>query len=86
MKAYTDKRAFERLRHTASIEFSYFNSDQYYHEAQTRNHSDERICFKAMIPLRPGASVLIRAKNLHPNGAGNGDCRGLRSLTLAEVK
>jgi len=49
IKAYKDKRAFERLRDTAIIEFSHFNSDQYYHEDQTRNHSDERICFKAMI-------------------------------------
>lgn len=86
MKAYTDKRAFERRRYTATIEFSYLNSDQYYYEAQTLNHSDEGICFKSEIPIRHRATVLIRANNFHPNGACNGDCRGLRLLTLAVVK
>ncbi len=86
MEAYTNKKALERLSQTATIEFSYFNRDQDYHEAQTLHHSDEGIRFKAMVPLSPGATILIRAKDLHPNGACNGDCRGLRSLTLAEVK
>lgn len=85
MKTYTDKRAFERHRHTATMEFSYFNRDHYY-EAQTFNHSDEGMCFKSEISLRPGAAVLIRIKDLYPNGACNGDCRGLRSLALAEAK
>ncbi len=85
MKAYKDKRTFDRRRYTATIEFSYFNRDHYY-EAQTLNHSDEGMCFKSEISLRPGATVLIRVKNLHPNGACNGDCWGLRSITLAEAK
>lgn len=85
MKAPTSERAFEHRVYTATIEFSYFNTDHYY-EAQTLNHSDEVVCFKSDIPIRPGATLVIRTKNLHPNGACSGECRGLRSSTLAEVK
>jgi hypothetical protein len=85
MNAYTDKRACERLRHTATIEFSYFNK-QHCYEAQTLNHCGEGMCFKTEVSLQPGATVCIRLKNFSPHGACNGDCRGLRSLTLAEAK
>jgi hypothetical protein len=85
MTADTDKRACERHRYTATIEFSYFNKKHRY-EGQTLNHCDEGMCFKSEIFLQPGAIVFIRAKDLHPNDACTGDCRGLRLLTLAEAK
>lgn len=85
MEVYTDNRADERCKHTAIIEFSLFNRDRFY-VAQTMNHSDEGLCFKAEIPLKPGVTVLVKAENRHPNGACNGDCLGLRSLTLAQAK
>jgi hypothetical protein len=85
MNAYSDKRACERRKHTASIEYSYFNKDNWY-EAQTLNNCDEGICFKSEVSLKTGATICVRAKNLHPSAAFNGDCRGLRSLTLAEAK
>jgi hypothetical protein len=85
MNAYTDKRVCERLRYTATIEFSYFNKQRCY-EAQTLNYCDEGICFKSEVSLQPPATVVIRVKNFHPYGACNGDCRGLRSVTLAEAK
>ncbi|MCA1793830.1 MAG: hypothetical protein LC660_08180, partial [Desulfobacteraceae bacterium] len=89
LEPYTDKRAIERCTHTAIMKFSHFSLNRdHFHVAQTINHSDEGICFKAEIPLKPGVTVLIKAENLHPNGACtcNGDCLGLRSLTLAEAK
>jgi hypothetical protein len=85
MNSYTDKRACKRLRHTAYIKFSYFNKD-HWHEAQTLNHCDEGMCFKSEVSLKPGTTICVRAKNLHPNAACSGDCQGLRSLTLAEAK
>ena len=85
MKSETDKRVCERRYHTALIEFSYFNKEHRYN-AQTLNHCDEGLCFKSHISLQPGAGVYITVKKLHPNGSCNGACRGLRSVTLAEVK
>jgi hypothetical protein len=85
MNAFTHKRACERRRYTATIQFSYFNKEHFY-EAQTLNHCDEGMCFKSEVSLQPGAIVCIRVKDFHPNGACNGDCRGLRLLTLAEAK
>jgi hypothetical protein len=85
MNAYIDKRACKRCRYTAIIEFSYFNKKHCY-EAQTLNHCDEGMCFKSEVAIQPGATICIRVKNFHPNGACIGDCRGLRSLILAEAK
>jgi len=45
---------------------------------------DHKIFRQALVGLIEGEGV--RAKDLHPNDACNGDCRGLRSSTLAEVK
>ena len=83
MEAYTDKRACARVFHTAAIEFSYFNKKRWY-ETQTLNYCDEGMCFKSKVSLQPGTTVFIRVKNNQPIGAGAG--RGLRSVTLAEVK
>ena len=85
MNAYTDHRACERLSYNADIEFSYFNKQRRY-EAQMLNHSNEGMCFKSEISLQPGATVCIRVKNFQPPGARKDDCRGLRSVTLAEAK
>jgi hypothetical protein len=81
MNAYTDKRACARIGCSATIEFSYFNKKHCY-EAQTLNCSDGGICFKSEVSLPPPTIVVIRVKNFHPHG----DCRGLRSVTLAEPK
>jgi hypothetical protein len=85
MNSYTEKRACERRRHTALIEFSYFNKEHRF-EAQTLNHCDGGMRFKSAVFLPPGATVYIRVTKIHPNGSSNDDCRGLRSVTLAEVK
>jgi hypothetical protein len=82
---YSNKRVCERRRHTAIIEFSYFNKRHCF-EGQTLNHCDDGICFKSEVALKPGATVSVRIRNFHPHGARNGDCRGLRSIALAKIK
>ena len=85
MKSYTDKRACERSSHAALIEFSYFNKEHCY-EAQTLDHCAVGLRFKSEVFLKPGATINIRVKKFHPNDSCKGDCRGLRSVALAEVK
>ena len=85
MKTYTDKRACERRTYTAPIAFSYFNKEHFFN-AQTLNYGSGGICFRSPTFLQPGATVYIRVKKFHPNGSCTGDCPGLRSVTLAEVK
>jgi len=85
MESYTDKRACKRLSYNASIAFSYFNKENCY-EAQTLNHGDGGVCFESNVLLQPGATVYIRVKKIPPKSACSSDCRGLRSVTLAEVK
>ncbi len=87
MNAYNGKRFYERRGHAAAIEVSYFTKNQWHwHKAQTVNHSDEGMCFQSEVFFKPGATICIRLKNLHPSTGCNCDCRGLRSLTLAETK
>jgi hypothetical protein len=85
MESYTDKRACERRNHNAAIAFSYFNNEHCY-EAQTLNHCAGGMRFKSEVFLQPGATLYIRVKKFHPDDACSGDCRELRSVTLAEVK
>jgi hypothetical protein len=85
MDFFTEKRICERRSHTALMEFSFFNKGQYF-EAQTLNHGEGGLRFKSEVFIKPGATVYLRVKKLHPNGPCQGDCRGLRSATLAEVK
>ena len=85
MESYTDKRACKRRSYTAPLALSYFNKEHYF-EAQTVNYCAGGMCFKSEVLLQPGATVYIRVKKFHSNGSCSGDCRGLRSVTLAEVK
>ena len=80
-----EKRACERLNHTALIAFSYFNQKPYF-DTQTLNHCIGGMCFKSSFFLQPGASLCIRVKKFNPNGSCTGLSEGLRSVTLAEVK
>lgn len=85
MEPSTNKRASERRSYSAPIVFSYFNKEPSF-DARTLNHCTGGMCFKSRTSLRPGATVYIRVKNFHPNGSCHGDCEGLRSATLADVK
>ena len=81
MKTNVEKRACERHRFSADIEFSYFNKEHSYN-ARTLNLCTGGMCFKSNLFLKPGATVYIRLKTTHPNGF----CEGLHLVTLAEVK
>jgi hypothetical protein len=80
-----EKRACERLNHTALIAFSFFNQEPSF-DTQTLNHCLDGMCFKSSFFLQPGASLCIRVKKFNPNGSCTGLSEGLRSVTLAEVK
>jgi hypothetical protein len=85
MKTIAEKRGYERHSFTADIVCSYFNKEPFYN-AQMLNLGTGGMCFKSDSFLRPGATVFIRVKKIHPNGVCAGFCEGLRSVTLAEIK
>ena len=85
MKNNMEKRACERLNHTALIAFSFFNQEPSF-DTQTLNHCLDGMCFKSSFFLQPGTSLFIRVKKFNPNGSCTGLTEGLRSATLAEVK
>ena len=81
----SEKRSSERCRYHVPIEYAYFNREHYF-KSYTYNNCPEGMNFRSDFFLRPGSTILIRIKEFHPNGPCKGDCKGLRSLTLAEVK
>ena len=85
MKTNIEKRACERHRYAADIAFSYFNKEHSYN-ARTLNLCTGGMCFKSNLFLKPGATVYIRLKTTHPNGACSGYCEGLHLVILGEVK
>jgi hypothetical protein len=85
LQALSEKRSNERRRHIIPIEYTYFNKKHYF-ESVTFNNSPEGMNFRSDLFLQPGSIILIRIKKFHPNGPCRGDCKGLRSLTLAEVR
>jgi hypothetical protein len=85
MKTRAEKRTYERCGCTALIAFSYFNKKKCFN-VKAINHSEGGMSFKSSFFLQPGATVYIRAKKNLPNGSGTVVCKGLRSVTLAEVK
>lgn len=85
MKVHAEKRAYKRYPYITPIEFSYFNKRQAF-ENYTLNICLEGMNFKSDIYLKPGSSILIRTKEFNPNGACTDDCKGKRTITLAEVK
>ena len=85
MKNNMEKRACERLNHTALIAFSFFNQEPSF-DTQTLNHCLDGMCFKSSFFLQPGASLFIRVKKFNPNGSCTGLSEGLRSAAIAEVK
>ena len=85
MKNNMEKRACERLNHTALIAFSFFNQEPSF-DTQTLNHCLDGMCFKSSFPLKPGATLYIRVKKFNPNVSCTDLSEGLRLVTLAEVK
>jgi hypothetical protein len=85
MCAHVEKRTSERHCFSADIAFSYFNNESS-HNAQILNIGSGGMCFKSNLFLQPGATIIVRLEQIHPNGFCSGSCEGLRSVTLAEVK
>ena len=85
MKTDAEKRAYERHCYSTDIVFSYFNKEHSY-TAPTLNIGTGGMYFKSSLFLKPGATVYIRLKKVHPNGSCSGFCEGLHIVTLAEVK
>ena len=85
MNTVPESRASERQDYTTPIVFSYSNKKHLFN-AQTLNHCAGGVGFKPNVFLQPGITLYIRVKELHLNGSYTGRCKGLRSVTLAEVK
>jgi hypothetical protein len=85
MAASRDKRAFKRHPFNAPIVFSAFNTTDC-HDAQTSNHCQDGMSLKSALPLQLGKTICIRVKRFGPASPHSGQCEGLRSITLAEVK
>ena len=85
MNTQAEKRTYERHCYSADIVLSYFNKEHSY-TALTMNIGTGGMCFKSSLFLKPGATVYIRLKKIHPNGSCNGFCEGLHIVTLADVK
>ena len=85
MKRHLEKRACERHSYAADIVFSYFNKEHSYN-AEIRNLGRGGMCFRSNLFLKPGTTVYIRLKKIHPNAIRTGCCEGLHLVTLADVK
>lgn len=85
VKKKAEKRAYDRNRFSAEVLFSYFNREPSY-SAQITNLSARGMCFNSCLLLKPGATICIHLKKIHPESSGKGFCEGLRYVTLAEVK
>ena len=85
MKTFSEKRLSKRYLCETHIVFSSFNAKDFC-TAQTLNHCMNGMCFKSPNPLKFGKTISIRVKSFKPNELYDGQCKGLRSLTLAEVK
>jgi hypothetical protein len=85
LQALPEKRFSERCRYTIPIEYAYFSKGPYF-QSFTFNNCSEGMNFRSAFFLQPGSTILIRIKNFHPDGPCRGDCRGLKSLALAEVR
>lgn len=87
MKDNIERRANERCSHQTSVTCAYFNSNRFYH-AEATNHSIDGINFFPDFPLKPGSSIYVRIDSYSPEShrTGTCDCRGVRTIGLAEVK
>ncbi len=85
MKTNAEKRANERHCYAADIAISYFNKAHSYN-AHTLNIGTGGMCFKSNLFLKPGATIYVRLKKIHPNDTCSDFCEGLHFVTLAEVK
>ena len=80
-----EKRAYGRNSIRADVLFSYFNREPSY-SAQIMNLGTGGMCINSSLLLKPGATLCIHLKKIHPEASGTGFCEGVRFVTLGEVK
>ena len=85
MESANERRAFERSDYQIPVEIS-FVRDGKISSAQSLNHCEGGMCLVSSSAFHPGASLRVRVKDFHPHGPCTGLCKGLRSITLAEVR
>jgi hypothetical protein len=81
----TEKRSHGRQCLSADVTFSYFNKESSYF-AQALNFGSGGMCINSSLLLKPGATLCIHLKKIHPEASGTGFCEGVRFVTLGEVK
>ena len=81
----TEKRTYERYSLSADVTFTYFNKEPSSF-GQTLNFGSGGMCFRSSLFVKPGTTLYVRLKIIHPKAFDTGLCEGLRSVTLAEVK
>ncbi len=66
MKAYTEKRQFERLDHDAPIVYAYHDSDKFF-GAKMCNCSQGGMCFESSYAVKPGLDLYIMMESYTPD-------------------
>lgn len=85
MEGLSERRAFKRNNYQIPVEIS-FVRDGKISSAQSLNHCEGGMCLATNGAFHPGVSLSVRVKDFHPRGPCIGLCKGLRSITLAEVR
>jgi len=85
MKTKAEKRAYSRNGVRADVLFSYFNKEPSY-PAKIMNLGTGGMCINSCLFIKPGATVCIHLKKIHPEASNTDIYEGLRYVTLAEVK
>jgi hypothetical protein len=85
MESSTEKRCEDREVCEAVVEWAYFNRGDYF-SARMLNFSKSGGYFVSNQPLIPGATVLIRIRNLESARKAASDLSTLRTTALGEVK
>ena len=85
MEDRKDKRAYTRQNYAVPIEISHISKGNSL-SAQSLNHCEGGMCFESRFSFHPDETLNVRVKEFHPHGPCIGHCKGLRSVTLAEVK
>jgi len=80
-----ERRSFSRQNFSAPLEISHF-ADRKRKDAELINHSEGGMCIRSRVKYNPSMSLFVRVKNFKSNDACIGDCNGLRSISLADVK
>jgi len=85
MESNSEKRCEDRQQCDAAIEWAYFNKGECF-SARMLNFSQNGGYFVSGQPLIPGATILIRLRNIDAGGADACDRSAMKTNALGEVK